>query len=63
MIEDIKIDEMGRKFIYSDTGVKVFVDFKDNLIIDPDDPVIASQARNWRYSKGMGLGSGRGNHL
>ncbi|MDH3567261.1 MAG: hypothetical protein OEM61_07875 [Desulfobacteraceae bacterium] len=53
MIEDIKIDEMGRKFIYSDTGVKVFVDFKDNLIIDPDDPVIASQARNWRYSKGI----------
>ena len=30
MIEDIKIDEMGRKFIYSDTGVKVFVDFINN---------------------------------
>lgn len=53
MIEKIEIDEIGRKFIYSDTGVKVFVDFKDNLIIDPDDPVIARQARNWRYSKGI----------
>jgi len=46
-------DEMGRKFITSDTGVKVFVDFKDNLIVDPDDPVIAGQARNWRYSEGI----------
>ena len=53
MEEGIKKDEMGRKFIYSDTGVKVFVDFKNNLIVDPDDPLIASQARNWRYSKGI----------
>ena len=53
MVEGIEKDEMGRKFIYSDTGVKVFVDFKDNLIIDPDDPIIANQARNWRYSKGI----------
>jgi len=53
MVEGIKKDEMGRKFIYSDTGVKVFVDFKDNLIVDPDDPIIANQARNWRYSKGI----------
>jgi hypothetical protein len=53
MAEGIEKDEMGREFIYSDTGVKVFVDFKDNLIVDPDDPVIASQARNRRYSKGI----------
>jgi len=53
MVEGIEKDEMRRKFIYSDTGVKVFVDFKDNLIVDPDDPIIAGQARNWRYSKGI----------
>jgi len=53
MVEGIEKDEMGRKFIYSDTGVKVFVDFKDNLIVDPDDPIIASQARNWPYSGGI----------
>jgi hypothetical protein len=53
MEEGIEKDEMGRKFIYSDTGVKVFVDFKDNLIVDLDDPIIASQTRNWRYSKGI----------
>ena len=53
MIEGIEKDEMGRKFIYSDSGVKVFVDFKDNLIVDPHDPVIARQARNWRYDKGI----------
>jgi hypothetical protein len=53
MEEGIEKDEIGRKFIYSDTGVKVFVDFKDNLIVDPGDPIIASQARNWRYSKGI----------
>jgi len=53
MAEGIEKDEMGRKFIYSDTGVKVFVDFKDNLIVDPHDPLIAGQARNWRYSKGL----------
>ena len=52
----IKKDEKGRKFITSDTGVKVFVNFKDNLIVDPDDPVIAAQARNWRYTKGMAKG-------
>ena len=40
--------EMGRKFVFSDSGVKVFVDFKDNLMVDPNDPVIAGQARNWR---------------
>ncbi|MFC1828143.1 hypothetical protein ACFL0O_00855 [Thermodesulfobacteriota bacterium] len=49
----IEKDETGRKFITSDTGVKVFVDFKDNLIVDLDDPVIAGQARNWRYSRGI----------
>ena len=53
MVESIEKDETGQKFIYSDTGVKVFVDFKDNLIVDPDDPLIAGQARNWRYSKGL----------
>jgi hypothetical protein len=31
----------------------VFVYFKDNLIVDPDDPVIASQARSWRYDSGI----------
>ncbi len=53
MKEGIEKDEMGRKFIYSDTGVKVFVDFKDNLIVDQNDPIIASQARNWRYNRGL----------
>jgi hypothetical protein len=53
MAESIEKDEMGRKFIYSDTGVKVFVDFKDNLIVGPDDPIIAGQARNWRYGRGI----------
>jgi hypothetical protein len=53
MADGIKKDEQGQKFIYSDIGVKVFVDFKDNLIVDPDDPIIAGQARNWRYSKGL----------
>jgi len=52
MADGIEKDEMGRKFIYSDTGVKVFVDFKDNLIVAPDEPIITNQARNWRYSKG-----------
>ena len=53
MEDGIKKDEMGREFIYSDTGVKVFIAFKDNLIVDPDDPIIVSQASNWRYSKGI----------
>ena len=53
MEEGIKKDEMGRKFIYSDTDVKVFVNFKDNLIVDPNDPLIASQARNCPYSRGI----------
>ena len=52
MEENIETDKLGRKFMYSDSGVKVFVDFKDNLIVDPNDPVIAAQARNWRFSKG-----------
>jgi len=44
---------MGREYIYSDTGVKVFVHFKDNLIVAPDDPVIAGRARIWRYDNGI----------
>jgi len=52
MVESTEKDEMGRKFIYSDTGVKVFVDFKDNLMVDPNDPIIAGQARNSRYNRG-----------
>jgi hypothetical protein len=51
--EGIKKDGIGRKFIYSDTGVKVFVDFKDNLIVDPNDSTITGQARNWRYGRGI----------
>jgi hypothetical protein len=53
MEEGIKKDEMGRKFKFSDTGIKVFVDFKDNLIVDPNDPIIVRQARNWRYNGGI----------
>ncbi len=53
MGEGIKKDEMGREYISSDTGVKVFVRFKDNLIVAPDNPVIASQARSWRYDSGI----------
>ncbi len=53
MQERTEKDEMGQKFIYSDTGVKVFVDFKDNLIVDPTDPIITGQARTRRYNRGM----------
>jgi hypothetical protein len=53
MIKGTENDEKGRKFITSDTGVKVFVDFKDNLIVDSKDSIIARQARNWRYSRGI----------
>jgi hypothetical protein len=53
MVQEIKKDEMGRKFIYSDTGVKVFVNYKDNLLVDPGNPIIGRQARNWRYSTGI----------
>ncbi len=53
MVQGIEKDDMARQFITSDTGAKVFVDFKDNLIVDPDDPIIARQARNWRYSRGI----------
>jgi hypothetical protein len=53
MAEGVKKDETGRKYMCSDTGVKVFVDFKDNLIVDPNNPLIANQARNWRFSKGI----------
>ena len=53
MKEGIEKDEMGREFIYSDTKVKVFVNFKDNLIVDPNDPKITRQARNWRYNRGI----------
>ena len=51
MAEGLEKDEMGQKFIYSDTGAKIFVDFKDNLIVDPNDPTIARQARNRPYSR------------
>jgi hypothetical protein len=53
MIDGIEKDGMERKYIYSDIGVKVFIDFKDNLIVDSDDPIIARQARNWRYGRGI----------
>lgn len=59
MAENIETDETGRQFVFSDTGVKVFVDFKDNLIVDPHDPVITGQARNWRFSKGHVKGLSR----
>jgi hypothetical protein len=52
MAEGIKTDDRGRKFICSDTGVKIFIDFKDNLIVDSADPVITAQARNSPYTKG-----------
>jgi hypothetical protein len=55
----VEKDEKERKFIISDIGVKVFVDFKDNLIVDPADPIIAGQARNWRFSKGTVKGLSR----
>ena len=51
MAENIETDERGRQFVYSDIGVKVFVDFKDNLIVDPNDPVIAKQALTWNVFK------------
>ena len=56
MVERIEKDKVGRKFICSETGEKIFVDFKDNLIVDPNDPIITGQARNWRYGKGIGKG-------
>ncbi len=56
MVVGIEKDEKGRKFMRSDTGEKVFVDYKDNLLVAPGDPVIARQARHWRYNTGSAKG-------
>ena len=47
------LDDTGRPFIVSDTGVKVFSDFRDNLIIDRDDAEVADQAGHWKYNRGL----------
>lgn len=50
---NISTDEKGRNYVLSETGVRVFEDFRDNLIIDRDDPVIMEQGNRWRYKKGL----------
>ena len=47
------LDDAGRPIIVSDTGVKVFSNFKDNLIIDQDDVEVANQAGHWKYKRGL----------
>jgi len=46
-------DEKGRDYVLSDTGVRVFVDFRDNLIIDKDDPAVIAQGNNFKYTRGI----------
>jgi hypothetical protein len=47
------MDGAGRRYVLSDTGVKVFPDYRDNLIIDRDDPAAAEQAAHWKYTRGL----------
>jgi hypothetical protein len=47
------LDDASRPYIVSDTGVKVFSSFKDNLIIDQDDVEVAKQAGHWKYNRGL----------
>ena len=46
------VDGRGRVFVRSNTGVRVFVDYRDNLIVDKDDPVIAVQGEK-KYGRGI----------
>ena len=47
------VDDKGRVYVRSDTGVRVFVDFRDNLIVDKDDLSVNSQGDKSRYRKGL----------
>jgi hypothetical protein len=49
----ILLDDAGRPFIVSDTGVRVFLNFKDNLIIDQNATEVADQAAHWKYNRGL----------
>ncbi len=49
----VLLDDAGRSIVVSDTGVKVFSNFKDNLIIDQDDAEVANQAGHWKYNRGL----------
>jgi len=46
-------DEQGRDYVLSDTGVRVFPDFRNNLIIDRDDPAVTAQGNNFKYTRGI----------
>lgn len=47
------VDHKGRVYVRSDTGVRVFVDFRDNLIVDKDDPSVNGHGDKSRYRKGL----------
>ncbi|MEQ8192653.1 MAG: hypothetical protein ABRQ39_32105, partial [Candidatus Eremiobacterota bacterium] len=47
------VDHKGRVYVRSDTGVRVFVDFRDNLIVDKDDSSVNTQGNRFRYRKGL----------
>lgn len=51
--QTISTDEKERKYILSNTGVKVFIDFRDNIIVDKNDPLVIEQGNNWKYTKGF----------
>ena len=39
-------------YVISDTGVKVFKDFRDNLITDRDEKEVIKQGKSWLYTRG-----------
>ena len=50
-----------RKFVISESGVKVFVDPRDNILIDRDNPALVKKINYLRekYSKGTVKGLSR----
>ncbi len=47
------VDHNGRIYVRSDTGVRVFADFRDNLIVDKDDPSVNTHGNRFRYRRGI----------
>jgi len=41
-----------KSYVISDTGVKVFKDFRDNLITDRDEEEVIKQGKSWLYTRG-----------
>jgi len=41
-----------KSYVISETGVKVFKDFRDNLITDRDEEEVIKQGNSWLYSRG-----------